>query len=251
MIDPDPLTFYGKPLVFKPSSHRYSWDGKAVPGVTTILGRIAKPQLIPWAARMAVDHIRTMCPANESGYRLVTDSDLDDACVAHSRIRDVAGNDGTQIHAFAAAMLNQTTPPKLENDVQIRAATAFEDWLSDNAVEVLAVERRVFSLDNWFAGTFDLLARINGELAIVDLKTSLGIYPEHWLQLAGYAIALCEETGVEVAGHHIIHVDKVTGVVTPHLSSDVDGSRGDAFAAATVIHKTMNALAKNNRKPRT
>ena len=42
-----------KEFIYKDSNHSYTLDGKRLTGVTTILGVIAKPALIGWAARMA------------------------------------------------------------------------------------------------------------------------------------------------------------------------------------------------------
>ena len=43
---------------FDEEKHRYYLDGKQMTGVTTILGVLAKPALIQWAANMAIDSVR-------------------------------------------------------------------------------------------------------------------------------------------------------------------------------------------------
>ena len=58
-----------------------------------------------------------------------------------------------------------------------------------------------------------MLAEVNGELAIVDYKTSKppkdGNMYESWtLQLAAYAIALEEELGQEIKRHIILRLPK-------------------------------------------
>ena len=44
-------------LQFQPKAHRYRLDGKAVPGVTTILGVLDKPALPKWAAGAVAEYV--------------------------------------------------------------------------------------------------------------------------------------------------------------------------------------------------
>ena len=69
----------------------------------------------------------------------------------------------------------------------------FTQWHTEYQPEVIAQEVAVFCEKHGFAGKFDLLALINGELDVVDWKTSSGIHSHFPLQFASYAEAL-EET---------------------------------------------------------
>jgi len=48
---------------------------------------------------------------------------------------------------------------------------------------------------------------VDGELILGDFKTSKAIYPEYWLQLAGYQIAL-EEGGIKPIKRLAVRLDK-------------------------------------------
>jgi len=73
----------------------------------------------------------------------------------------------------------------------------------DSIEEVHAMESVLYSDTLKFAGTVDLIAKINGELSILDWKTS-GRYkssediPNYFTQAAAYAYAFWEMTGITV-----------------------------------------------------
>lgn len=54
------------------------------------------------------------------------------------------------------------------------------------------VERQVWSLRHRYAGTVDTLATVDGKFGVLDIKTSMGFYPEYNLQTAAYVSALQE-----------------------------------------------------------
>ena len=72
---------------------------------------------------------------------------------------------------------------------------AFRKWQDSALFEPIASEKLVFSREHGFAGTADLIGSINGRLALLDIKTGRGVYPEYQLQLAAYAVAWGEMTG--------------------------------------------------------
>lgn len=55
------------------------------------------------------------------------------------------------------------------------------------------MERPVWSSSNRYAGTIDALASIDGKFGVLDIKTSMGFYPEYNLQTAAYVAALREQ----------------------------------------------------------
>jgi hypothetical protein len=65
---------------------------------------------------------------------------------------------------------------------------AFRSFLGRySASAIVSSEKAVFGFG--YAGTYDLLMRIDGELWLIDIKTSKGYYPEYGLQLAAYSRA--------------------------------------------------------------
>ena len=211
--------FYGHPLKFNPRQHRYEWQGKLVPGVTSILRRLNKPALIQWAANCAVDYIEAASEPNGkgSGEVVVGKEALKAARNAHNVIRDAAGDVGKTVHAHAeAVLLGRPSTIPVTTEAEQKGIKAFENWLSEHKVEPIALERRILSRRFYYAGTTDFYGYIDGKLSVLDFKTSGAIYDEHWLQTTAYEMALFEEA--EFAGEPvpdvtrwIIRLDKKTG----------------------------------------
>ena len=60
---------------FDASMHVYTIDGIFVPGVTTVLGLLPKPALVPWAAKMTATAIAQSLEAG----RIYNRKELDDS----------------------------------------------------------------------------------------------------------------------------------------------------------------------------
>lgn len=61
-----------------------------------------------------------------------------------------------------------------------------EEWIELFNPIALKVEHVVINRELCYAGTIDLLARIQGQLFLIDFKTSKGVYSEHLAQVAAY-----------------------------------------------------------------
>ena len=73
----------------------------------------------------------------------------------------------------------------------------------NNLDNIYALEKPLYSLQLGVAGTVDCIAEYNGELSIVDFKTSKEPKPREWIegyfvQAAAYACMLYELTGLTV-----------------------------------------------------
>ncbi|MEV7425171.1 hypothetical protein [Streptomyces sp. NPDC091212] len=90
----------------------------------------------------------------------------------------------------------------------------FDEFLQEVQPEFLYLEETVWSDTHQYAGSFDAIARIDGEVAVIDWKTSKSVYDSVALQLAAYRHAdriILEETGEsipvpEMTGGAVLHV---------------------------------------------
>jgi hypothetical protein len=206
--------------------HSYELDGRRVPGVTTLIrDGIPKPNLVDWAARMsaeyAADHVDDIA-------RLERGAAIDLIKNAHSRSRNFAAAKGTDIHAIAQR-LAAGEPVEVADTIAgyVDAYLRFvEDWQPDTiALEAPVINRRWF-----YAGSFDLLCSLRGQLcSLVDIKTGgSGVWPETCLQIAAYrhAEAMLDADGREVpmpatdAGHALWLSDDGTYELLPVESGD-------------------------------
>lgn len=178
-------------------------EWKNLTGCTTILGILAKPALISWAANMAVDYIIENGSSPEQ---------LELARKAHTRKKEKAGNWGTVMHEWVEKYINgevDESMTDLKDPMHQTGATNFIRWAKDNKVKFIESERNVYSKSLFLGGIVDIICEIDGEVWIADIKTGSGIYFEAFWQMAGYQIML-EEMGFEkpIKGHIVLNLKK-------------------------------------------
>ena len=201
----------------------YTIDGEHYPSVTTILGIIAKPALVPWAANqertlvleaaadLYLDLAKT--PPMSRPVYLATLQNRLGKTRAHQRALTMASDIGRQTHALIEWTLRRHLgqavgpEPKVVDDA-LWAFMAWEDWARSVKLEPLFIEQVVFSRRHGYAGTMDLLARVDNELALIDFKTSKAIYGESFLQNAAYQVALSEMGHATPTAGYIVRMPK-------------------------------------------
>lgn len=203
-------------------------SGKRVPSVTTVIRMLNKPALMGWyakqAAQYAEDHWSELA-ALEPAERVAH------IAKAADRTKDDAGDKGDSVHIFAEAWLKGEPIPSIRPDMESAVAALF-GWFDRVKPRMLASEVSVWS-ETGYAGTFDLLAEIDGEIWLLDYKTGKGIYPEVGLQLA--ALGACDRVisdGLDV----LPKIDRYGAV---HIRPDelIDGAIRPAFALLVEIEK--------------
>lgn len=108
--------------------------------------------------------------------------------------KESAGERGTKIHKsidFLEEMGAFPIDTVIDGDElsadELEAIMAFSSWWNENKPEVLARELVVFG--DGYAGTLDRIYRINGQVYIVDFKTSQHIWESMLLQISSYSHA--------------------------------------------------------------
>jgi hypothetical protein len=204
-------------VIFYPNSHQYKIGKDRITSVTSITGVIDKPALKFWAAGCAVNEILECYEKGD-----ISEASIKSAKSAFTRVSKEATDIGATVHdfceMFALNKLGKGEKPELpEDEKALSGCLAFLRWHDQNKVEFLEVEKLVYSKKHNYCGIFDLLAKVNGKLYLIDYKTSKDFYPlEMGAQLAGYKIAFKEETGTELDGLSILRFDKETGDFAIH-----------------------------------
>ena len=239
-------------------SHRYFADQEArkpYTGVTTVLGVLAKPALIGWAARMTAEWIRENCgekvfqvgaglkPTGNPIY-MVDEDQLQEAVKAHTKKKEAGGAKGTDVHAEVERVIKKAIIAGfVDTDTSLSPmAQQFVTWAQMKQVQFLASEKRVYNDDKdlWYAGTADFTCIIGGKRLVGDLKTMKKLWDRvPFFQTAAYLMAL-ERMGEEkFDGSVIVNVNKETNELTDHYSYDWEGdSKG--FLAALTLYKALN-----------
>ncbi len=238
--------FFGKPLEYNPNNHRYKWGGEYVPSVTTLIGQLDKPGLTAWAGRMATEELENRYHANNG--RLEAE-DFNAGRDAHKTRKQLAADDGTDVHDYVTKVLHKEAPPLPRNELVAAACRAADKWLVEHKVEPIEMERQVYSAMYGYAGTLDFFGKVDGLLGIADFKsTKGGIYKEAWIQCAGYDMPLTEELKLGPLAHFAIHLSKYTGEFKAEMRGNNHPKRAHAREAFLQLLRLYPSLKALDRK---
>jgi len=239
-------TLYGGDvtLEFDAGKHAYHVGGSLVVSVTQALKVIDKPALVPWAAKMAseyiVENVKPGVALDEIQIRELADG----AKGAHRAAAKRAAAIGTQVHDWAECYAKGERPPMPMHPQIRQGVDAFLAWWNEHDVKIVAAERKCFSRAHMYAGTVDLVAVIGRKFAVLDYKTSSGIWDEYRLQVAAYSQALIEE-GFVPADHDrwIVRFDKTDGTFEA-VKYERDTYERDArgFRAALALYRALEEI---------
>lgn len=174
-------------------------EGKTYPSITTVLGERSKAGILEWRKKVGEQEA--------------------------NRISTQASVRGTAVHTLAENYLNNdpdwskgAMPSNLFSFNQIKPI------LDERVNNIWAQEVPLYSDKFEMAGRVDCIAELDGELTIIDFKTSRKPKKEEWItsyfmQGAFYAAAFYERTGVSI---------KQTSIIIA-----VDGSEPQVFTVRT------------------
>ena len=200
-------------LIFDKDKHIYRVGDKIIYGVTSATGILDKPALMYWAVNQAIGFLDKALKPGLVIDELNKPKLLAEAKTIHRKKKDEAADIGTAVHnyleTYIKAKINWEEPPDMPVNEQVKKGIiAFVKWAKENKVQFISSERKVYSKEHEYAGTLDMEAIVNGKLAVVDFKTSKGIYPEYFIQTTAYAKALQEETGNKYKEVWILRIPK-------------------------------------------
>lgn len=231
-------------LDFDERKHVYKVDGIAVPSVTRVLDIIAKPALVGWAAKCASELIAAELRPGVALDEVQIGDLAERAKRAHRDASRRAAGIGSEVHTWAERHARGEDPAPPVNPLIRNGVDAYKAWLATHDVKTIAVERRCYSRRHKYAGTVDLVARIDGGVAVADFKTSSSLYDEYALQLAAYQQALIEEGVVdEDADRWLIRFDKNDGDFEARRLRREDYERdARAFRAALALLRALDEM---------
>jgi len=191
----------GYTLVFDPETHTYTLQkGLQVyllPSVTRVLSIIAKPKVNAWAMDLMARHILDNYSPGMSPEEMARLTQ--EAREAHLQESRRTAGAGSEVHGWIEAFLRGGPRELPEDPSSLKAIRAFiEWWREEKGRKVLLAEEIVAHPELLYAG--------NGTL--VDFKTSKALYPEHELQLGGYALALEAWEGIRPQKGLLVRIGK-------------------------------------------
>ena len=116
-----------------------------------------------------------------------------------------AGKEGTQVHEAAEKLVVGETVEWLDDfgkakysELVWNMILKFADFWKVCEPELISTEDFVYSDKFLYAGTADLVVKMNGETWLLDIKTSNNLHKSYDLQLAAYTKAIEEVKGIKI-----------------------------------------------------
>lgn len=257
--------------------HMHTLDGKPLFGTSTIVGVLSKP-LTYWAVGLSLEKLGWINSKKKEGKKYITIpkeerlqkagefqevlskistedylSILDEAYKAHAvKLKDSAVK-GTDLHAelekYVKACIhkNAILPHSEEFNHQIEP---FISWSLVNVKRFILSEKNVFSSKLWTGGIIDCLAELyNGQIGVIDFKSSKDSYDSQFIQASGYALQLEENGAFDSEGKLIYTLEKNISFVavvpfgseefTVDFRYNVDELK-EAFRSCAFLYKLLN-----------
>ena len=139
--------------------------------------------------------------------------------VGHSAdiIMRKAGKEGTQVHEASEALVLGKEVNWVDDYGNAKYSQLvwemimkFHDFWTTTKPELISTEDFVYSDKFKYAGTADLVVKMDGETRLLDIKTSKNLHRSYNLQLAAYAKAIEEVKGIKIDRTGIIWLKSST-----------------------------------------
>lgn len=234
-------------------------DGSSAifPSVTSVLGVLDKPGLVPWAVRATLDALRTDLsqmtslatpdiapPTASSVDATVLAAALERAGGAVERVKRSSADFGTRAHAAINAIITgeEHSVAAVASDADIAPVVAgFRRWYANCGIALFpAGDTVVFSRRYQYAGAADAIGRRarDGALVVVDFKTSNSVHATYALQLAAYAHAVRE-----MVADGELRLDGSAWPAPTASATSSEGGGGESFSAPALVGDAGSSLA--------
>lgn len=233
--------------VVRTPRHLYYFNGAGPwPGVTTVTDVLDKPALTKWhreqVASAAVTHADRLVTDREAG-----NIEAAVAFLMNVRTEGTHGRErGSRIHTSLESILRREQTIFDPRDVP--AINGARAWLNERKVKPIEIEAFLIHETLGYGGTCDLIAEIDGEVWLLDWKTSKSVawangkvYDEMRLQLAAYSHAEfvarpADPTRYPVPPITRLGVVHVTDAGTRLYEAEVTDNDWVAFRACLLLH---------------
>lgn len=256
--------------------HLHTLKGQPLYGTSTVCGILAKP-LTWWAAGCAVEKFgwlsdkkhptEAVKQAAREGWERVKSLSLPEyekllteAYKAHNEVKKEAAEGGVDMHAelekYVKECIAKGGSPIVSDSAQMWQVDQFSAWAIKNVDKFLWSEGHTYSEQYWIGGIIDAGALMkNGNVAILDFKSSKDAYYSQGIQCAGYALQVEERGIVTSEGEQLLdpmHVNELIVVpfgaenIVPTSIQNVEGFK-QAFIGA-LNNYVLNQAFENRNK---
>jgi hypothetical protein len=220
-------------------------------GITNMIDDGKSPRLMGWAVKQAMLKVEASLEPGIALDEIGIQNLVKRGKGAHRSESAKAANIGTLVHEWVEQhvdhKLGVAAAPSMPTNKTLRgAAEAYLGWEDTHEIEYIFSERMIYSVDHHYSGTADIGARVDGELTVVDVKTSKHLYETFKLQTACYMQALNEEFEDPFVNRIIVQLPKTGSSTFTEYDlgkmSEYDSGHSyeqdiEAFLAARVLYK--------------
>ncbi len=163
------------------------------------------------------------------------------------KILDNAAARGTTVHAICAGIAKGAWIPDGMIQEDLRGyINSFKQWSDLFVKEYKIVEKRFTNEDNGYTGQLDFVIEgTDGQLYLVDLKTTSKPQKTHLVQMAAYD-CLLRQKGIIVKASILVYLDK-DGKFPLTIQTDDMNSALTVFLCALECYKYFNPRKNNDR----
>lgn len=261
---------------FDAELHAHTFDGKPLIG-TSRVGDVVAKNLTWWAAECAA------VECLEAGVKITTIREeylaacaspdkkkaidalqkkypvFKKARYAHNEKKKESAGKGTDMHAelekYVKACIETNDGKPLATVDGHEQVFIFAKWAVQNVKKFLWSEMHCYSAYLWLGGVSDCgYEDINGNIGVIDFKSSKEAYVTQYWQATGYGMEIEENGGYNAEGdkifdlegkkiHHVCIFPFGAEKPEPQFNYDMEGNK-QAFLSCLTIYKQMQAIEK-------
>ena len=209
-------------------------DEKIVPGVTTFIGILNKPALVPWANNLGLQGI------NVKDY-------IDDKADIGTLVHEMMFCDlfGMLPNSLEGGKVDTSYYTSIQIEVAKQSFKKYLNWKKQHIIKPIILEKPFVSEKYQYGGTIDNYCLLDGIPTLIDYKTCKALYSEHFIQVSAYQ-QLLRETGNKVKNCAILRVgrDELEGFEFERIPVKKIGYCWKIFKYCMAIYNLKKQLKK-------
>lgn len=217
--------------------------GLKVPGVTTVLNILNKPALLDWSAKEERKGVMD-CLLNK---KIMPDKYF------YTMIRDTSASIGTICHFMCECFLKGEEPDLSEflpEEVE-KAKNGFRkfvEYWNQSGFKILHNELALVDDEFEYGGSLDIVCTDkDGNIILLDLKTSKALYSEYWVQISAYRELYNNQNEKKITRCIIVRIGKEEVGDMEFQENNALDNYFDLFLGALACHKSQKAIRKEER----
>ena len=200
-------TEHGHKIEFNEEKHVYIHNNEYVVGMSTVLGKLASPQLENWKISNMVNAIKQEMERQEIPLDKIESIVLNAKTNAKKQGDNIL-NIGSMVHKYCEKWLKGEKFTDPEDKVIKSCFNEFKKFWTKNKLKLVESEKILYH-ERGICGTLDIVAEDSQKnLWLIDIKTSKGIFINYVHQVHGYKYLYENQTGKKINKMYLVRLPK-------------------------------------------